>query len=148
MGSSGVVGYAPTVGRTCTRCGSGRGSDRHLPPMRRAAAAGGEVLRRLRRDHRRPHAGFCEQFASAEVVLLRAAGVPARLATGFAHGVPDADGRRLFRASDAHAWVEVLARAAHLHDGLTLHNAPPMLVRLVKVTGFADVLRTDDSTPD
>ena len=46
------------------------------------------------------------------------------------------------------AGLEVLARAAHLHDGLTLHNAPPMLVRLVKVTGFADVLRTDDSTPD
>ena len=36
--------------------------------------------------------GFCEHFASAEVVLLRAAGIPARLATGFAGGtVDDAD---------------------------------------------------------
>jgi transglutaminase-like putative cysteine protease len=52
------------------------------------------------------HTGFCEQFAAAEVVLLRAAGVPARLATGFAGGTPSGDHRTL-RGSDAHAWVEV-----------------------------------------
>jgi protein-glutamine gamma-glutamyltransferase len=52
------------------------------------------------------HTGFCEQFAAAEVVLLRAAGVPARLATGFADGEPSGDHRTL-RGSDAHAWVEV-----------------------------------------
>ncbi len=53
------------------------------------------------------HQGFCEQFASAEVVLLRARGIPARLATGFAYGQPAPAGRRLMLASDAHAWVEV-----------------------------------------
>ena len=52
------------------------------------------------------HTGFCEQFAAAEVVLLRAAGVPARLATGFAGGESSGDHRTL-RGSDAHAWVEV-----------------------------------------
>jgi hypothetical protein len=52
------------------------------------------------------HTGFCEQFAASEVVLLRAAGVPARLATGFAGGEPSGDHRTL-RGSDAHAWVEV-----------------------------------------
>jgi transglutaminase-like putative cysteine protease len=52
------------------------------------------------------HTGFCEQFAAAEVVLLRAAGVPARLATGFAGGEVSGDHRTL-RGSDAHAWVEV-----------------------------------------
>jgi hypothetical protein len=52
------------------------------------------------------HTGFCEQFAAAEVVLLRAAGVPARLATGFAGGEASGDHRTL-RGSDAHAWVEV-----------------------------------------
>jgi protein-glutamine gamma-glutamyltransferase len=52
------------------------------------------------------HTGFCEQFAAAEVVLLRAVGVPARLATGFAGGEPSGDHRTL-RGSDAHAWVEV-----------------------------------------
>jgi hypothetical protein len=53
------------------------------------------------------HTGFCEQFASAEVVLLRAAGIPARLATGFSGGELDG-ATRTARASDAHAWVEVL----------------------------------------
>ena len=54
-------------------------------------------------------AGFCEQFASAEVVLLRAAGIPARLVVGFSGGEPsgDADGTRVVRGTDAHAWVEV-----------------------------------------
>ena len=52
------------------------------------------------------HTGFCEQFAAAEVVLLRSAGVPARLATGFAGGEPSGDHRTLL-GSDAHAWVEV-----------------------------------------
>lgn len=50
--------------------------------------------------------GFCEQFASAGVVLLRAGGIPARLAVGYAGGDPDGD-TRLVRASQAHAWVEV-----------------------------------------
>ncbi|PPK94542.1 transglutaminase superfamily protein [Kineococcus xinjiangensis] len=51
--------------------------------------------------------GFCEHFASAEVVLLRSAGVPARIVTGFAGGETRDDGRRVLRARDAHAWVEV-----------------------------------------
>jgi transglutaminase-like putative cysteine protease len=50
--------------------------------------------------------GFCEHFASAEVVLLRAAGIPARLVTGFAGGTEEG-GRRVLRGVDAHAWVEV-----------------------------------------
>lgn len=51
--------------------------------------------------------GFCEQFASAEAVLLRAVGIPARLVTGLAYGVPDSAGRRRYRQADLHAWVEV-----------------------------------------
>ena len=54
----------------------------------------------------RDRTGFCEQFAAAEVVLLRSAGVPARLVTGFSGGAGAGD-RRLLRESDAHAWVEV-----------------------------------------
>jgi transglutaminase-like putative cysteine protease len=50
--------------------------------------------------------GFCEQFAAAGVVLLRAAGIPARLVTGFSGGDPDGD-RRVLREADAHAWAEV-----------------------------------------
>ena len=51
--------------------------------------------------------GFCEQFASAEVVLLRAAGIPARLATGFSSNEPGDGQWRTLLNSDAHAWVEV-----------------------------------------
>jgi hypothetical protein len=57
------------------------------------------------------HLGFCEHFASAEAVLLRAAGIPARVVTGFATGTrPNdvlPDGREVIRANEAHAWVEV-----------------------------------------
>lgn len=53
------------------------------------------------------HTGFCEQFASAETVLLRTLGVPARLVTGLAYGVPEGADRRLYRVSDLHAWVEL-----------------------------------------
>jgi transglutaminase-like putative cysteine protease len=54
------------------------------------------------------HRGFCEQFATAAVVMLRGVGVPARLVTGFAFGDTTSEpGRRVFRGSDAHAWVQV-----------------------------------------
>jgi transglutaminase-like putative cysteine protease len=52
------------------------------------------------------HEGFCEHFASAEAVLLRAVGIPARLVTGFAGGRREGDVRVLL-GSDAHAWVQV-----------------------------------------
>ncbi len=51
--------------------------------------------------------GFCEQFASAEVVLLRSIGIPSRLVTGLAYGVPAGPGERLYRVADLHAWVEL-----------------------------------------
>ncbi len=51
------------------------------------------------------HLGFCEQFASAEVVLLRAGGIPARLVTGFA-STPSTEPSRPLRGDEAHAWVE------------------------------------------
>jgi len=52
--------------------------------------------------------GFCEQFASAAVVLLRSLGIPARLVTGFVQGdVSSFPGQRIMRGSDAHAWIQV-----------------------------------------
>ena len=52
--------------------------------------------------------GWCEQIASSLVVMARAAGVPARLATGFTPGDWDATtGRFVVRERDAHAWAEV-----------------------------------------
>ena len=52
--------------------------------------------------------GFCEHFASAFAILMRAAGVPARVVTGYQGGeVNPYDGTLIVRQSDAHAWVEV-----------------------------------------
>lgn len=56
-------------------------------------------------------AGFCEHFSSAFVVLMRAAGVPARVVTGYAGGYYNpVGGYWLVRRSDAHAWAEVWLR--------------------------------------
>ncbi len=51
--------------------------------------------------------GFCEHFAQAFVVLMRAAGVPARVVTGYQGGRANPlDGSWVVRQSDAHAWAE------------------------------------------
>jgi len=53
-------------------------------------------------------AGYCEQFAGSMAVLLRALGIPARVAVGFSSGRFDAsDGLFHVSTRDAHAWVEV-----------------------------------------
>jgi transglutaminase-like putative cysteine protease len=53
--------------------------------------------------------GHCEYFASAQVVLLRSVGIPARIVNGYAGGHENALGGFIEVAqSDAHAWVEVL----------------------------------------
>jgi transglutaminase-like putative cysteine protease len=52
--------------------------------------------------------GFCEHFSSAFVFLMRAAGVPARVVTGYQGGeVNYVDRIITVRQSDAHAWAEV-----------------------------------------
>ena len=52
--------------------------------------------------------GFCEHFTSAFVVLMRAAGVPARVVTGYLGGEYNPLGNYLIVSqSDAHAWSEV-----------------------------------------
>src|SRR5207249_1390817 len=51
--------------------------------------------------------GYCEQFATAEVLMLRSLGIPARLATGYATGDYDPVlNQAVVREHDAHAWVE------------------------------------------
>jgi protein-glutamine gamma-glutamyltransferase len=52
--------------------------------------------------------GFCEQFASAAVVMLRSLGIPSRLVVGFANGdTTTHPGERVMRGTDAHAWIQV-----------------------------------------
>lgn len=52
--------------------------------------------------------GYCEYYASAFAVLMRAAGIPSRVVTGYQGGYWQEGGQYLLvRQSDAHAWVEV-----------------------------------------
>ena len=52
--------------------------------------------------------GFCGHYASAFVDVMRAAGVPARVVTGYLGGqLNPYDGTLTVRQSDAHAWAEV-----------------------------------------
>jgi protein-glutamine gamma-glutamyltransferase len=52
--------------------------------------------------------GFCGHFASAYVTLMRAAGIPARVVTGYLGGRWNpVGGYYVVRQSDAHAWAEV-----------------------------------------
>lgn len=67
-------------------------------------------------DHRLPivsfleedRAGYCQHFSGAMALLLRMAGIPARVSAGFAPGKRD-DDRNEFVVTDldAHSWVEV-----------------------------------------
>ena len=52
--------------------------------------------------------GYCQQFSGAMALMLRMAGIPARVSTGFAPGSLNADtGEWRVRDLDAHSWVEV-----------------------------------------
>jgi transglutaminase-like putative cysteine protease len=52
-------------------------------------------------------AGYCQQFAGAYAVLARAAGLPTRLAVGFATGQAAPGGAFQVRDKDSHTWPEV-----------------------------------------
>ena len=67
-------------------------------PVPAGSTALGDFLRNSR-------AGHCEYFAAATTLLLRAAGVPARYATGFAvYEYSKLEAAYLVRARHAHAW--------------------------------------------
>jgi transglutaminase-like putative cysteine protease len=57
-------------------------------------------------DFLRLKRGYCEQYAGAMGVLVRAAGVPARVVLGYTPGERTVDGPRVITSDDAHAWVE------------------------------------------
>ena len=52
--------------------------------------------------------GFCEHYAGSFALLMRAAGIPARVVTGYQGGEYNRVGDYLIvRQSDAHAWTEI-----------------------------------------
>jgi transglutaminase-like putative cysteine protease len=74
--------------------------------------------------------GFCEHYAGAFVVLLRAAGIPARVVTGYQGGEINPDGGYMIvRDSDAHAWAEALLDGAWQRFDPTAAVAPSRIER-------------------
>jgi transglutaminase-like putative cysteine protease len=52
--------------------------------------------------------GFCEHYATSFVILMRLAGIPARVVIGYQGGeLNPMGGHLVIRQSDAHAWAEV-----------------------------------------
>jgi transglutaminase-like putative cysteine protease len=76
-------------------------------------------------------AGFCEHYAGAFVFLMRAAGIPARVVTGYQGGeLNPIDGYFTVRQSDAHAWTEVwLPRRGWVRVDPTAAVAPDRVQR-------------------
>jgi transglutaminase-like putative cysteine protease len=74
--------------------------------------------------------GFCEHYAGAFVFLLRAAGIPARVVTGYQGGEINPDGDYLIvRDSDAHAWAEALLDGVWQRFDPTAAVAPSRIER-------------------
>lgn len=98
--AAGAASHAELVERAVAHMRASRLVYTLRPPLLGAHTADGFLF-----DTRR---GFCEHFASAFVVLMRAAGVPARVVTGYQGGeINPVDGYLVVRQSDAHAWAEV-----------------------------------------
>lgn len=76
-------------------------------------------------------AGFCEHYAGAFVFLMRAAGIPARVVTGYQGGeINPLDDYLTVRQSDAHAWAEVwLARRGWVRVDPTAAVSPERVQR-------------------
>ncbi len=80
--------------------------------------------------------GFCEHYAAAFAVLLRAAGIPARVVAGYLGGEVNAvAGHITVRQADAHAWVEAVIHPAVGWQRLdpTLVVAPERAVRGIAI---------------
>jgi len=57
--------------------------------------------------------GFCEWYASAAVILLREAGVPARMAAGYAQGTPRQPTGNLLELAELDAYFDVYTTDLH-----------------------------------
>jgi protein-glutamine gamma-glutamyltransferase len=85
--------------------------------------------------------GFCGHYASAFAALMRAAGIPARVVTGYHGGTLNPYGDYwILRQSDAHAWTEVwIEGRGWVRIDPTAAIAPERVER-----GLADALSADD----
>ncbi len=78
--------------------------------------------------------GFCEHYAGATVLLLRASGIPARVVTGYQGGEYHPSGYMIVRQSDAHAWVEVWINGEWQRVDPTAAVAPDRIQRGIQAS--------------
>jgi len=88
--------------------------------------------------------GFCEHYASAFVFLMRAAGIPARVVTGYQGGELNTIGNYMvIRQSEAHAWAE-----AWFEDRGWVRIDPTAAVSPLRVeSGIAAAIPASDALP-
>jgi len=87
--------------------------------------------------------GFCEHYAGAFTVLMRAAGIPARVVTGYQGGeINPRGGYLIVRQSDAHAWAEVLVDGAWRRVDPTAAVAPSRIE-----SGLSRAVAADEPVP-
>jgi len=88
--------------------------------------------------------GFCEHYASSFAVMMRAAGVPTRVVTGYLGGeVNPVDGYLVVRQSEAHAWNEVWLRG----EGWVRFDPTAAVSPLRIENGLADAVPESDAQP-
>ena len=82
--------------------------------------------------------GYCEHFSSSFTVLMRLAGIPARIVTGYLGGQTNPiDGVMTVRQSDAHAWSEVYLGA----DKGWVKVDPTAYIPIANIENFEDARR-------
>lgn len=88
--------------------------------------------------------GFCEHYATSFVYMMRLAGIPARIVTGYQGGEFNPNGGYLIvRQSDAHAWAEVwLENQGWVRIDPTAAVSPERIEQ-----GISEALRDDDLLP-
>lgn len=88
--------------------------------------------------------GFCEHFASSFTVMMRFAGIPARVVTGYQGGELNELGAYFqVRQSDAHAWAEVwLPERGWVRVDPTAAVAPNRIE-----SGLGDAIGLDEGLP-
>ena len=87
--------------------------------------------------------GFCEHYASAFVVMMRAAGIAARVVTGYQGGEwNDNYNYMIVRQSDAHAWAEAYIDGAWKRFDPTSAVAPNRIE-----SGLSAALPNESSVP-
>ena len=85
--------------------------------------------------------GFCEHYASSFVMLMRYAGIPARIVVGYQGGQPSPDAKSWeVRQLDAHAWTEVFV------DGHWKRYDPTAMIAPQRIEqGMQDLMSQDAS---